>query len=86
MRMTESRDESLPSRADVLSVPACQTETACCTHTHTHTHTQVTKLNNNIHTHSGGVRLSGSPGHRSFWRPPLPLEVGALEVGPLKPS
>ena len=25
-------------------------------------------------------------GHRSFWRPPLHLEVGPLEVGPLEPS
>jgi len=40
---------------------------------------------------SGGARVSGARGHRSFWRPPLPfpplaVEVGALEIGFLKPS
>jgi len=39
---------------------------------------------------SGGARVSGARGHRSFWRPLLPslllpLEVAALEVGPLNP-
>ena len=51
---------------------------------------------------SGGTRVSGARGHRSFWRllplhspplsfphipsPPLPLAAKPLEVGPLKPS
>jgi len=43
---------------------------------------------------SGGARVSGARGHRSFWRPfpllsflfpPVFLEVGALEVDHLKP-
>jgi len=38
---------------------------------------------------SGGERVSGARGHRSFWRPPsfpVPFEVGSLEVSRLKPS
>jgi len=37
---------------------------------------------------SGGVRVSGFRGHKSFWRPfpSFPVKIGALEVGHLKPS
>jgi len=41
---------------------------------------------NALATCSGGASVSVARGHRLFWRLPLPLEVGALEVGPLNPA